>query len=70
MGTNLWMLRAFLGGADPLATRAYAVKEGSYDDHDHDDDDVHGNDDYHDHDDDYNYDDDCNYDDGNGIFES
>ena len=58
MGTDLWMLRAFLGGADPLAARAYAVKEGSYDDDVHDHDDVHGNDD------------DCNYDDGNGIFES
>ena len=28
----MWMLRAFLRGTDPLAARAYAVKESSYDD--------------------------------------
>ena len=26
--TEFWMLRAFLGGADPLAARAYAGKDG------------------------------------------
>ena len=49
----MWMLRAFLRGTDPLAARAYAVKESSYDD-DNDDGDDDGDD--NDYDDDYNYD--------------
>ena len=35
----MWMLRAFLRGTDPLAARANAVKESSYDEDDDDDDD-------------------------------